>query len=328
MSTLSIATQPLQPRAQVAALLKQLCAGLYDREESVRLALLAAVSGESIFLLGPPGVGKSLVARRLTHAFASGRSFSYLMSRFSTPDEIFGPVSIRALREEDRYERRIEGYLPGSDVIFLDEIWKAGPAIQNALLTVLNERIYRNGDQTIKVAVRAILAASNELPPKGETLSPLWDRFLIRYEMGGIRSARGFLSMITDTADVYEDTIDPEIKLTAELLDAWSVEIDAIEMPPEVLNVLQIVRQRIEEANQSGSMPVTPLELYDRRWKKLVRLLRTTAFLNGRSAVDLMDCALMPHVLWSHPPQRSFFNDSFWQVCDRSKSKVRDFHNF
>ncbi|HCH64184.1 MAG TPA: ATPase [Deltaproteobacteria bacterium] len=308
MSSQSPADSP-NPRARVAALLEQLCAGLVDREASIRLALLAAVAGESIFLLGPPGVGKSLVARRLTHAFSSGRSFEYLMSRFSTPDEIFGPVSIRKLREEDRYERRIEGYLPGSDVIFLDEIWKAGPAIQNALLTVLNERIYRNGDQTVKVAVRAILAASNELPPKGETLSPLWDRFLIRYEMGGIRSARGFLSMITDTRDLYADTIDKELKLSGELLDQWSEEINNIEVPPEVLNVLQVVRQRIEEANQSGGMPVEPLQLYDRRWKKLIRMLRTTAFLNGRRAVDLMDCALMPHALWSQPQQRAFIEE-------------------
>ena len=297
------------PRPRVARLLEQLGAGLYERDEAVRLALLASVAGESIFLLGPPGVGKSLVARRLKHAFASGRAFEYLMSRFSTPDEIFGPVSIRKLREEDRYERRIEGYLPGSDVIFLDEIWKAGPAIQNALLTVLNERIYRNGDRDVQVAVRAILAASNELPPEGDTLSPLWDRFLLRYEMTGVKGVSGFLSMITDTQDVYADNVDADIKLDAALLDAWSAPIDAVALPPEVLNVIQVVRQRIEEGNESGGIPSGPLELYDRRWKKIVRLLRTAAFLNGRDQVDLMDCALMVHALWSAPEQRTFLTD-------------------
>ncbi len=299
----------MTPHTRVSALLDQLCEGLYDRHEAVRLALLASVAGESIFLLGPPGVGKSLVARRLKHAFASGRAFEYLMNRFSTPDEIFGPVSIRKLREEDRYERRIEGYLPGSDVIFLDEIWKAGPAIQNALLTVLNERVYRNGDQDVKVAVRAILTASNELPPEGESLSPLWDRFLIRYEVDNVRGARTFLSMITDTRDVYVDNIDPALKLTADLLDDWSDRIDVVDVPPEVLNVIQVIRQRIDRANETGAMPDGPLKLYDRRWKKLIRMLRTSAFLNDREAVNLMDCALLVHGLWSAPTQRDLLDE-------------------
>jgi MoxR-like ATPase len=292
-------------RARTRRLLDQLGRGLHEREEPLRLALLTAVAGESIFLLGPPGVGKSLIARRLKHAFASGRAFEYLMSRFSTPDELFGPVSIQKLKDEDRYERKVEGYLPTADVIFLDEIWKAGPAIQNALLTVLNERVYRNGDQEIQVAVRAILTASNELPQEGAGLSPLWDRFLVRCELGPIRGGRAFLRMIVDTADVYADTLAPEDKLDAATLDRWSAEIDEVEVPAEVLNTLQVVREKIAQANTKGTMPKGPLQIFDRRWKKLVRLLRTAAFLCGRDRVDLMDCLLAPHALWSDPSQKS-----------------------
>jgi len=288
-------------RAKAGRLLDSLCQGLYEREEPVKLALLSAIAGESIFLLGPPGVGKSLIARRLKFAFRDGTSFEYLMSKFSTPDEIFGPVSIKKLKEEDKYERLTDKYLPGANIVFLDEIWKAGPAIQNALLTILNEKIYRNGSEDMKVDIRGIITASNELPPKNSSLAPIWDRFLIRLEVGNIRKFRNFLDMITDVSDVYEDDVAEEVKLSSKELEAWNEQIDKVELPAEVLNTLQVVKIKLEEHNaRIGGEAIT---VHDRRWKKIVRLLRTAAYLNGREQVDLMDCFLMVHCLWSKPDQ-------------------------
>jgi MoxR-like ATPase len=292
-----------QVREQVARLSEALTSVLHEREEVMKLALLSAIAGESIFLLGPPGVGKSLVARRLKFAFRDGKSFEYLMSKFSTPDEIFGPVSISKLRDEDKYERKTENYLPGAHIVFLDEIWKAGPAIQNALLTILNEKIYRNGEEDISVNIRAILTASNELPPADQSLAPIWDRFLLRYEMGNIRKLDRFLDMITDTRDVYVDTVPEDVKLDAAILDEWNQAIKQMALPEEVLNTLQVVKIELEKYNE---LPQTafPIRVFDRRWKKIVRLLRTSAFLNGREQVDLMDCYLMVHCLWSRPEQK------------------------
>jgi len=298
--------------SQIKSLLKHLGSNLYEREESMHLALLSVLAGESIFLLGPPGVGKSLIARRLKFAFKDGISFEYLMSKFSTPDEVFGPVSIQKLKNEDKYERLTDKYLPGANIVFLDEIWKAGPAIQNALLTVLNEKIYRNGDVDIKVNIRGIITASNELPPSNTNLAPIWDRFLIRYEVENIKQFGNFLDMITNTNDVYVDDIPQDVKFTNQQLDTWSKEIDQIEVPAEVLNSIQVIKVKLEEYNARGTG--IPIVVHDRRWKKIIRLCRTSAFANGRSKVDLMDCFLMKHCLWSNPSQRDVIQDILIQT--------------
>ena len=186
----------MRTEEQLKQLMKVLSQGVFEKEHVLAMALLSAIAGESIFLLGPPGTAKSLVARRLKLAFKDGNAFEYLMSRFSTPDEIFGPVSISLLKNEDRYERVVDGFLPTATIVFLDEIWKAGPSIQNALLTAINERIFQNGRNTLNLPMKALIAASNELPAEDEGLEALWDRFLVRMVSNCIKSESTFFKMI------------------------------------------------------------------------------------------------------------------------------------
>lgn len=290
-------------KKRFALLLQALGEGLYEKEHVLSLALLAAVAGESIFLLGPPGTAKSMISRRLKSAFRDGRSFEYLMSRFSTPDEIFGPVSVSALKDENRYVRMTEGYLPTADVVFLDEIWKAGPSIQNALLTVLNEKVYLNGNEEMRLPLKLVVAASNELPAEGENLEALWDRFLVRCTVGGIVDKSLFNLMVSSAARTEVEVPD-DIRLSADELAVWGGGIDVVEIPAFVFSFVHTFRSLLTAYNVSAEEKGEPVfYVSDRRWKKMVHLWRTSAFLNGCSDVHLSDALLLQACVWDSPDQ-------------------------
>lgn len=295
-------------RERILRLLNELYTGAYEREEAIGLAILSAVAGESIFLLGLPGVGKSMISRRLKMAFKDSTSFEYLMSRFSTPDEIFGPVSISKLKDGDTYERVIDGYLPSADIVFLDEIWKAGPAIQNSLLTALNEKIFRNGKEDLKLPLKAVISASNELPAEGEGLEALWDRFLVRYIVEPIRRKDKFLALfLGDTPDCQ---IPEELKITDMELREMKRQAEQIQIPTGVSDFIYDIREELnsaaerhKEGQDDEEDEIAPPYVSDRRWKKVGGMLRTSAFLNGRSIVNFSDCLLLEHLIWDKDEQ-------------------------
>ena len=298
-------------------LLREMNRGIYEKETEISLSLLAALAGESIILLGPPGVAKSMVARQLKTAFRDAQSFEYLMSRFSTPDEIFGPVSIQKLKTSDTYERAVEGYLPTADVVFLDEIWKAGPAIQNTLLTVINEKIFRNGNCEMHLPLKLLVAASNELPAKGEGLEALWDRFVIRIESRPIKLEKNFRAMLleaptnflgptdfTDSTDFSGSTDFSDLKITAEEYAEWAEKICKIGVKEEVLDAISAIRKSLRAVNVDEAAERRNIYVSDRRWKNIVRLLRTSAFMQDREEVDICDLLPIYHCLWQEPEER------------------------
>ena len=310
-------------------LLQEMNRGIYEKNTEISLSLLAALAGESVILLGPPGVAKSMVARQLKTAFRDAQSFEYLMSRFSTPDEIFGPVSIQKLKTSDTYERAVEGYLPTADVVFLDEIWKAGPAIQNTLLTVINEKIFRNGNREMHLPLKLLVAASNELPAKGEGLEALWDRFVIRIESRPIKLEKNFRAMLleaptdflgptdfTDSTDFSGSTGDfghadftdnadfSELKITAEEYAEWAEKICKIGVKEEVLDAISAIRKSLRAVNVDEAAERRNIYVSDRRWKNIVRLLRTSAFMQDREEVDICDLLPIYHCLWQEPEER------------------------
>ena len=285
-------------KARMQLLIETLSEGLHERDEHMAVALLAALAGLNVFLLGPPGTAKSLLARRLKSAFAdcqeSSKYFEYLMQKFSTPDELFGPVSIEALRE-DRYERKTEGFLPSAHFAFLDEIWKSGPGILNTLLTLINEKLFRNGTKTEKVPLKALIAASNETPQSGQGLEALYDRFVVRMYVPPMQKRENFERLLQSAA--IESDVDCKDKcVTLEEIAKWRKEIYGVKLSAETLWVIRTIRAEIGKTTEEGSAGIYVSE---RRWKQATYLLKAAAFFCGRDETNLSDSLLLRHCLWT-----------------------------
>eukprot|EP00854_Cymbomonas_tetramitiformis_P006036 gene6036-7253_t len=184
---------PKELMQRLGEVLQRISRGLVERGDESQMVLLAALSGEHLLLLGPPGTAKSELARRLSSVFTGGGYFERLLTKFSSPEELFGPLSIRKL-EEDCYERMVTGYLPEASVAFIDEIFKANSAILNTLLSIMNERMFHNGSQPRDAPLVCLVGASNEMPESDE-LEALFDRFLLRRWVPPL-SGDGFMSYL------------------------------------------------------------------------------------------------------------------------------------
>jgi MoxR-like ATPase len=268
-----------------------LLTGLVERDVAIRLALLGALAGEHLLMVGPPGTAKSMVARRLQLAFREASYFERLLTRFTVPEELFGPLSIKGL-EEDRYERLTARYLPTASIAFLDEIFKANSAILNALLTLLNEREFDNGTRRDRTPLISVVGASNELG-EGEELDALFDRFLLRLHVGPV--SRGAFLGLLGLRGHLTPAVPEALKLTVGDLVAVQVAADAVEVPDDV----QVLLCELRDWSTAEEIAVS-----DRRWRKLVKLLQVAALTNGRKKVSIWDCWLLQHCLWDTPDDR------------------------
>lgn len=280
---------------------------IVEKEEIIKLSLLGLISGENIFLLGLPGVAKSLISRQLCKLIKDGKYFEYLMNSFSTPEELFGPISLKKL-DEDIYERKIQNYLPESNVVFLDEIWKASPAIQNTLLTIINEKIFINGSKKVNVPLNLLITASNELPIENEGLEALFDRFLIRAIVNPIKEKDNFYMLLNSQKNLSID-FDEQLKFSIDEINSFETHINKVSIDNKILDFILEYKTLLEKEFENNSLYVS-----DRRWKKIAWVLKAIAFANNRNYVDAFDILIIKQLVWSKPEQIDQINVLFDNV--------------
>jgi MoxR-like ATPase len=272
---------------------EKLASNFLEREEAAEGILLALVARQHVLLLGPPGTAKSAMVEFAARQVEGARYFRWLLTKFTAPEELFGPVSIQAL-QQDSYRRIITGKLPGAEVVFLDEVFKASSAILNSLLSVINERLFFNDGQPVRVPLISVFGASNELPEVEEeaALQALSDRFLLRYVVGYISSKKSKLSLL-----LREEEPEPEPVLTLQDLETLhAAAARQVAFPKTAAEALIAV---VDAVRREG------VEVSDRRMKQCVTLLRAKAMLAGAGEVEAgRDFGVLRHALWTCPEQR------------------------
>jgi MoxR-like ATPase len=278
--------------AEVVARLRQqvlepLKAKFVDRDEVVDLIALAAVAGEHLFLYGPPGTAKSALIREFAAA-VRGRYFEYMLTRFSEPNEVFGPVDIARLRE-GVVATVTAGMLPEAEFAFLDELFNANSAILNNLLTVLNERIYRRGAETHRLPLLSLFSASNALP-EDEALRALFDRFLLRCPVDNLR--REAMPRLLAAGWELERATPAVPAVTADELAGLARAVLTVNLTP----VRELYAETVFKVRDLG------IALSDRRVVKVMKLLAASAVLSGRTAAAPSDLWVLRYV-WDRPEQ-------------------------
>lgn len=253
------------------------------KDEIIDLLGISLMARENAFLLGPPGTAKSAIIRQLSNCVEGGKNFEYLLTRFTEPNEIFGPFDIRKLKEGDLVTNT-EGMMPEASLVFLDEIFNANSAILNSLLLALNEKIFRRGRETKDLPALMFVGASNVLP-EDETLDALLDRFLIRVKC---------------------DYVDTDL-LDQVLVAGWTLENKSNKKAPtitpdEIMKLQKACRQidvspiRKQFVDIVHNLRNTGIKVSDRRAVKVQNLIASSALICGRTEAIPADLWVLKYI--------------------------------
>ncbi|MFC5602227.1 AAA family ATPase [Sporosarcina koreensis] len=303
--------------AKLDEMIKALNAKFYEREAEIEALLIAVLARQHILIIGPSGTAKSALAISLAKMIQSTRYFQWLLTRFSTPEELFGPLSLKHL-EQGVYKRNTATKMPEANIVFLDEIFKANSAILNSLLTIMNERIFYNDGNPIQVPLMTVIGASNEFPEEGEGLEALYDRFLFRFDVDYIKEDSNFISMMKNEGKQMQLPT-----MTLDDLTQFQLLTDRVVIRDDVYMALSTLRKELRD---EGIQPS------DRRFKQSLRLLQARALIRKRNAVAVEDMIILEHTLWETIDQkdtvslivRRHAQDTVIQALDSIRAEAKE----
>jgi MoxR-like ATPase len=298
-------TTPLAQRLQETA--RRLDQTFLDKQEIIRLLLVSVIAGEHMLIVGPPGTAKSAIVRQFSRLI-DARYFEYLLTRFTEPNELFGPVDIKQFRE-GVYERRTGGMLPEAEVVFLDEIFKSNSAILNSLLTLVNERRFSNGARVLKVPLLSVFAASNEVP-NDENLAAIFDRFALRVVSDNLDSYHFHALIQRGIAHEQAQSVAaPPLQPLLHALELHQLHAGFAQRLSFTEDFLAKYKGLIFQIRSEG------ITISDRRAVKLLKLLAASAFFDGRAQPHDGDFFVLKHV-WNNLDQVELLEEIVGPVVD------------
>lgn len=311
-------------RERVVALADALKGAFYERDRMVEGLIVALLSRQHVLLLGSPGTAKSALADATCAAIEGADFFDILMTRFTVPEEVFGPVSLSGLKQ-DKFRRVTDGYMPTAHICFLDEIFKANSAILNATLKAINERRFKNNGTMVNIPLETVVGASNELPEGGPTgeLAALYDRFLIRYWVEPLKSDTAFVDLLADEdSDGNDTSAEPSIpdscRLTLAELKSAQDAVTKVKMTRDAAEKMAQLRRELAGKGVSPS---------DRRYKAAAKALRADAWLSGDAEVTEDHFAILSDCLWDDPEQRRDVALVVQQFCGQQVGEALRIHD-
>ncbi|MFD3894594.1 AAA family ATPase [Streptomyces cellulosae] len=284
---------------ETARRLRAVCAELsdrfFERDDVVRTLVVTLLAGQHSLVLGPPGTAKSELARELTGRIDGAAYWEILLSKFTAPTRMFGPIDVAALARGE-YRQVYDGRATTAHVAFIDEIFKCSTAALNETLGYLNERIYHpeNGGAPIRCPLIGAITASNELPD-GEDSAAIYDRLLVRIEVGYLEDLSNFAALVRSAVGRPAEPAPRTTLELAALQRAVTEGVPAVDVPDAIVDAVVTLRAALRRKELVAS---------DRRWRQAVGLLQASAYLDGRTEVAETDLSVLTHVLWDSPAQR------------------------